>query len=92
VPLAALARDDDADARHSNVTPAYEDAHLRIFAIDHDGERSLYRMQTKATGRNVSALARDGVRDRNGKARVLTEEFGTEFEARQQMRRRAALR
>jgi hypothetical protein len=90
-PLAALA-DGDAPAVYSNVTPAHEDSRLRIYALDHDGDRALYRIQTKATGRSIYALVGDGVDGGIGKARLQTEEFGTEFEARRHMRRRVARR
>jgi hypothetical protein len=81
---------DDRPAVYSSTRPLHEDAHRRIFALDYDGERSLYRIQTKATGRSIYVLARDGASDGNGKARLQTEDYGTEFEARRHMRRQGA--
>jgi hypothetical protein len=79
---------DDAPARYSSTTPLHEDAKRCIYALDFDGERSLYRILSKATGRSIYVLARDGVSDGNGRSKLDTEEYGTEFEARRHMRRR----
>jgi hypothetical protein len=88
--VALRAANDDDTPRYSNAVPLHEDANRRIFALTNDGQNSLYRVQSKVSGRSTFYVARQVGTDDCGKVQLETHKFTDEVAARRHMRIHAA--